>query len=168
MDARPVRYAHRLGQSKPLENMCTETLGSGRVQCLTMKDRELDGTQTLWLGLLALLHHVGEECDGPRSSHALRALGRNRIDSARRLLRRERERALRILQRKGVDIALHEIFREALALESRDDLAADLLKLSHAFGHAAMVAQERGESSLSRWLSERARLHGEHHRMLWG
>jgi hypothetical protein len=135
---------------------------------LIMKDRGLDGTQALWLDLLALLHHVSEECGSPRSSRALRHLGRNKIDSARRLLRRERERALWILRRRGVVIELHEILRQAQALESRDDLPADLLDLSRAFGHAALVAHQRGEASLSKWLSQRARLHGEHHRMLEG
>jgi hypothetical protein len=122
----------------------------------------------VWLGLLALLHHAGQECDSPRSSIALRRLGRNRIDGAKRLLRRERERALRILRRRGIVIEFHDILREAQVLESRDDLASDLLNLSHAFAHAASVVEHRGESSLSTWLSQRARLHLEHHRMLEG
>jgi hypothetical protein len=133
-----------------------------------MKDSSLDGTQALWLGLLALLHHAGQECDSPRSSKALHRLGRNRVGSAKRLLRRERERALRILRRRGVVIEFHDILREAQALESRDDLASDLLNLSHAFAHAAMAVEQRGESTLSTWLSQRARLHFEHHRMLEG
>lgn len=131
-----------------------------------MKESRLQGTQALWLNLLALLHHAGEECGSPRSSIALRRLGRNRIDSARRLLRRERERALWLLRRRGVAIEFHDILREARALERRDDLAADLLSLSHAFAQAAMMVEQRGETSLSAWLSQRARLHLEHHRML--